>query len=1022
MTMKSSLRLLALAGLLSTALVGHVLADPPSDIDVYSGVNGNPDRANVLFIWDSSANWSASISGAANCYYKDNGVTTAVGPVDQGTKLAIEQCALYNVVDALPINSDGTALFNVGIMLMNEPNNDGGYPRKGFVQLTAANKTILKALVKGFTKDGDKASNADYGQAMYEAYLYFKGMAPLNGTKGSKYDAAAFSGGKYVSPSGNSCGRNYIIVIGNGSPQNSNPEKSVQGLMGTRIDIDLAALSATDRALLKAQIINPLLGNDAANWADEMARFMRQVDVSGKEDVQGIITHAVAVLKGASDGDFPALMNSVASYGGGRYYEAKSADVLVAALLDIFNQIQAVNSVFASASLPVSVNARGTYLNQVYMGMFRPDDNSKPRWRGNLKQYKFAIDNLDNLFIADANGNSAISSSTGFISPTAVSFWTTSSSFWANQQMGTPASGNDMPDGEVVEKGSVAQRLRSTYATSQTARKVYTCVSCGSGTVLGASAATQFVDGNVAVTQAMLGVSTTADRTALIEWIRGTNNFGDEANGPTTTPATTVRPSVHGDVLHSRPAVVNYGNGNVVVYYGANDGQLRAANGNQTGSGAGEELWSFVPQEHFGRLGRIRANQPIVQLSSTPLGLGATPRDYFVDGPIGIYQKLNSSGASDRVIIYVGMRRGGRHLYAIDVTTPAEPKFLWKLTNASSADMALLGQTWSEPRVARLKGYANPVVIFGGGYDATAEDAGGVGTTMGNAVFVVDAFDGSLVRRFTTLNGITPVVSIARSVAADVTLLDYDNDGKVDRAYAVDLGGQIYRIDFETAAGNNPADWTIFKVADLSAGTLTGRKFFFGPDVIVTRSFTALLLGSGDREKPLLSATQDHFFQLFDRRTDKGAPVTASPIVWSSLTAAGSTSSTSGTGCYMALAQGEKVVNAATSIGGNSYFGTNRPSSTNSASICSANLGVAKSYAMPLFCVASTGSVLNGGGMPPSPVAGIVSITKADGTVRSVPFVIGAPNIKGSAIEGSRLNPTVVAPRSRRYWFQETTR
>ena len=27
----------------------------------------------------------------------------------------------------------------------------------------------------------------------------------------------------------------------------------------------------------------------------------------------------------------------------------------------IFNQIQAVNSVFSSASLPVSVNARGTY-------------------------------------------------------------------------------------------------------------------------------------------------------------------------------------------------------------------------------------------------------------------------------------------------------------------------------------------------------------------------------------------------------------------------------------------------------------------------------------------------------------------------------------------------------------------------------------------------------------------------------------------------------------------------------------
>ena len=53
-------------------------------------------------------------------------------------------------------------------------------------------------------------------------------------------------------------------------------------------------------------------------------------------------------------------------------------------MLAVFNEIQAVNSVFAAASLPVSVNARGTYLNQVYMGMFRPDADGHPRWRGNL--------------------------------------------------------------------------------------------------------------------------------------------------------------------------------------------------------------------------------------------------------------------------------------------------------------------------------------------------------------------------------------------------------------------------------------------------------------------------------------------------------------------------------------------------------------------------------------------------------------------------------------------------------------
>ena len=44
-----------------------------------------------------------------------------------------------------------------------------------------------------------------------------------------------------------------------------------------------------------------------------------------------------------------------------------------AALNTIVTKILAVNSVFAAVALPVSVNQRGSYLNQVYLGVFRPD-------------------------------------------------------------------------------------------------------------------------------------------------------------------------------------------------------------------------------------------------------------------------------------------------------------------------------------------------------------------------------------------------------------------------------------------------------------------------------------------------------------------------------------------------------------------------------------------------------------------------------------------------------------------------
>jgi len=161
----------------------------------------------------------------------------------------------------------------------------------------------------------------------------------------------------------------------------------------------------------------------------------------------------------------------------------------------------------------------------------------------------------------------------------------------------------------------------------------------------------------------------------------------------------------------------------------------------------------------------------------------------------------------------------------------------------------------------------------------------------------------------------------------------------------------------------------------------------------------------------------------------KGPPASYAATGWADLHAAAASSSTAGRGCYVALDRGEKVVNAATTIAGSTYFGTNRPSAAVPATnTCTADLGVAKSYAMPLFCVSpGTGSTLKGGGLPPSPVAGIVLVTKTDSvtkktTTKQVPFCIGCPNPKLSGIEASRVDPTINVPRKRIYWNPETQR
>ncbi|MES2979930.1 MAG: PilC/PilY family type IV pilus protein [Pseudomonadota bacterium] len=981
-----------------------------SDIDIYGGPSALNDAPNVLIIVDNTANWSSAFTN--------------------------EIAALVSTVNSLPTNR-----FRVGLMMFTESGgtnigNDGGYVRSAIRLLNTESgidyQTKFKALLNSLDVNNDKSSGGKAGITMAEAYYYFSGKAPYSGGDKTKADYTSnVAGGTtaanaiyalpgnaltsktattYVSPVSSVCQRNYIIYISNGAVQDNNSDTTTASA--------LLSAAYTAAGLTRPTDISLSPSGSQSGVADEWARFMK----ASAHNISTFTLDVDKVTTGQGPG-WSAMLNSMAVNSGGEYYSVSSSGTAInLALNQIFNQLQAVDSVFSSASLPVSVNARGTYLNQIFMGMFRPDIDAKPRWRGNLKQYQFAYNpTTDSLYLADASTptQAAISSTTGFISPSAVSYWTGASTFWSQQLLGTPASSSDSPDGEVVEKGGVAQKIRTAFSGSQSSRKVYTCIACTANTNLATTAGAQFSTSNTSatgVTATALGVSTTTDRDNLIDWVRGKDNYGDEKgpDGLVTPTTVTVRPSVHGDVLHSRPAAVNYGGTTgVVVYYGANDGGLRAVNGNQTGTGAGEELWSFIPQEHFSKLNRIRSNTPEVRLSTTST-VGSL-RDYFVDGPIGVYQKVLADGTNDKVYIYTAMRRGGRQIYALDVTTPSAPKFLWKKTEA---DIAVLGQTWSEPKVAKIRGNANPVIIMGAGYDAASEDyTTRPATTMGNAVLVLDAITGTLLKTFTT----------DRSVPADVSLVDADLDGYVDRVYAVDLGGNVYRIDLEkTTAGvttTGSGDWGMFKLASLTgSGT---RKFFYPPDVIVTQNFTAVMVGSGDREKPLATTSTDAFFTMYDTRAAKGTPTTFTTLTSASLGLVGSAESVA-SGCYIPMStSGEKIVNAPVSVGGITYFSTNQPTSTTNS--CSANLGVAKVYSAPLFCKAATSQTLVGGGLPPSPVTGTVTVSYTSALTgltetKQVPFIIGAPNSKGSGIEGSKVTPSVTPSRTRTFWYLEKAR
>lgn len=906
----------------------------------------------------------------------------------------------------------------------------------------------------------------------------------------------AYSGFSCTGKSGTGCsGSNNKWRIDATTKNTSGYTYSMNGIDTTTVTSSSYSQNITGTYTTTAATPNGTFSAPAANkinYFDEWARFLHRTDVSPALGQQNISTFTIDVFKDQQDTNETSLLISAASAGGGTYFKATDETAITNALRKIFSEIQAVNSVFASSSLPVSVNTQGTYLNQVFMGMFRPEANAAPRWPGNLKQYQFAVIN-GKLQLADKNGNAAISTTTGFVTPCANSFWTTDTGqYWnygsalalgdcSSQASAYPVAGStsiysDAPDGEVVEKGGAAQRLRgvnglttsTNYAVCLTGQTPHTAscrklLTCDGSLATSCTAFTDFVTTNASVSAAL--------STNLIWWTRGqdVDNENANLNGSLAPITDEMRPSVHGGVVHSQPAVIDYGGTTgTIAFYGADDGVFHAVDGNQTDI-EGIELWGFIAPERFSKLYRLRDNGndsdhdgitsaliafPGITGSPAPL-----PKDYFFDGSVGVFQRLGT------VWIYASMRRGGRAIYGFDVSDPFNPGLKWRrgcftsdTTDDSlcSAGWSGIGQTWSHPIIGYISGYMSgglpkPVLVFGGGYDQ-CEDADSktrCTTTprKGANIWFVDADTGAIIRTYPT----------NYSVPGDLAILK-DNSGYMTSVYASDSGGYVYRINVGSYDGATFGFWTANSTAtDTLIASLSdannARKFLDGPTVVPSPGYNAVLIGSGDREHPLVNSyacnymatsppgsfVANQFYMLMDQPTGypSTTPTTISLVdvtsgTTTSVTASGITTITNVTGGVTTTStQGwrfnfgacEQTVNQGLTIGGITFFGTNTPSPGGTS--CIANLGLARGYAVDYLTGNATSTsggnrsaIYVGGGMPPSPVAGVVDV---GGT--KYPFCIGCidtTSANSSALQGTEvvINPT--GSRYRSYWYMES--
>jgi hypothetical protein len=317
-----------------------------------------------------------------------------------------------------------------------------------------------------------------------------------------------------------------------------------------------------------------------------------------------------------------------------------------------------------------------------------------------------------------------------------------------------------------------------------------------------------FETSNAKITPGLLGL-TAGDRTGrekLIQYVLGYDSSGKKRN------------RIPGPIVNSQPLVIPYGNSGSVIFVGANDGMLHAFD-----KATGEELWGFIPYELLSRLKELSQSSAL---------------KYFVDGSPKAYVTQ-----SQKIVVF-GLRKGGSYYYALDVTDPGDPKFLWKI-GSGTPWYSEMGQSWSAPQIGKIKYGAGEkwVCFIGGGYDENQDKKPVTNDDKkGRAVYAIDLLTGVQVWKWDYKKD----TNMRSSIPSDVSLVDVNADGYVDRLYVGDMGGKLWRFDL---VGSNPNAWSGRIAFDSNVGVLSrGRKIFYPPGISFEKGYEMVFFGTGDPE------------------------------------------------------------------------------------------------------------------------------------------------------------------------------
>jgi|GEM_PF-1405186 len=242
-----------------------------------------------------------------------------------------------------------------------------------------------------------------------------------------------------------------------------------------------------------------------------------------------------------------------------------------------------------------------------------------------------------------------------------------------------------------------------------------------------------------------------------------------------------------GDIVHSAPlfvsaqnfgyqglssggasysgALAEWADQDPLVFVAANDGKLHAFNGSLEGASRGREEFAIIPNAVY------RHFEDIADPN------WEDDRRYVFDGSPRLGHAYD--GSNWRRIVVTTLGRGGAGAIAVDADTG---NVLWELDDSHSNN---LGAAIGDP--AMVKSDDGWVTLI----------PNGVGSGQGASLLVVDTFTGEIIRELRPENHNPDDNAMFSPVP-----IDSNGDRRVDRVYAGDLSGNLWRVNMDGSSAN----------------------------------------------------------------------------------------------------------------------------------------------------------------------------------------------------------------------------